>query len=70
MLVKDLLQNTFLKAIEKVDSFDNRCKLTSWLCQIAKNDYYDYLKKHKRHPVSTLDVDIPDTILFLKKLRK
>ena len=43
-LAEDLLQNTFLKAIEKIDTFDNRCKLTSWLCQIAKNDYYDYLR--------------------------
>ena len=67
MLAEDLLQNTFLKAIEKIDSFDNRCKLTSWLCQIAKNDYYDYLRKHKRHPVSALDVDIPDTTLSLEE---
>lgn len=44
-LAEDLLQNTFLKAIEKIDTFDNRCKLTSWLCQIAKNDYYDYLRR-------------------------
>ncbi len=61
-LAEDLLQNTFLKAIEKVDTFDNRCKLTSWLCQIAKNDYYDYLRKNKKYPSHSLqDVDIPDS---------
>lgn len=59
-LAEDLLQNTFLKAIEKIDTFDNRCKLTSWLCQIAKNDYYDYLrKKHKHYTEPLYDLDLP-----------
>lgn len=30
-LAEDLLQDTFLKAIEKIDTFDMRCKLSSWL---------------------------------------
>ncbi len=46
-LAEDLLQTTFLKAIEKIDSFDERSKLSSWLCQIAKNSFLDYVKKHK-----------------------
>lgn len=59
-LAEDLLQNTFLKAIEKIDTFDNRCKLTSWLCQIAKNDYYDYLRKRHKHSPESLDaLDLP-----------
>ena len=44
-MAEDLLQDTFLKAIEKVDAFDNRCKFTTWLCEIAKNTYYDSLRK-------------------------
>ncbi len=58
-LAEDLLQDTFLKAIEKSDTFDQRCKLTSWLCQIAKNTYYDHLRKKGRHPVSALPDDLP-----------
>lgn len=46
-LAEDLMQDTFLKAIEKIDTFDGRCKLTTWLCQIAKNTYFDYLRKKK-----------------------
>lgn len=46
-LAEDLMQDTFLKAIEKIDTFDMRCKLSSWLCQIAKNTYFDYLRKKK-----------------------
>ena len=76
-LAEDLLQDTFLKAIEKIDSFDNRCKLTSWLCQIAKNDYYDYLRKKHRYPIEPLpDFDLPhsqlplDDMLIDKELAK
>lgn len=48
-LAEDLTQDTFLKAMEKIDTFDCKCKLTTWLCQIAKNTYYDYLRKHKKY---------------------
>lgn len=60
-LAEDLLQDTFLKAMEASESFDYRCKLTSWLCQIAKNTYYDHLRKTKRHPLSELPEDVADT---------
>lgn len=48
-LAEDLLQDTFLKAIQKIETFDNRCKLTTWLCQIAKNTYFDYLRKKQKY---------------------
>lgn len=47
-LAEDLMQDTFLKAIEKINTFDMRCKLSTWLCQIAKNTYLDYLRKRKK----------------------
>ena len=59
----------FLKAIEKIDSFDNRCKLTSWLCQIAKNDYYDHLRRKHRHPLDPLpDYDLPNSQIPLEDM--
>lgn len=39
---------TFYKAMEHIGSFDGKCKLYVWLCQIAKNTLYTYLKKQKR----------------------
>lgn len=61
-LAEDLLQDTFLKAIENIDSFDERCKLTSWLCQIGKNLYFDHLRKNKKHPTEELsEAEVPDT---------
>lgn len=53
-LAEDLMQDTFLKAIEKVNTFDMRCKLSTWLCQIAKNTYFDYLRKKKKQ----IDVEL------------
>ncbi len=53
-LAEDLMQDTFLKAIEKIYTFDSRCKLTTWLCQIAKNIYFDYLRKKKKQTDAAL----------------
>ena len=44
---EEITQEAFYKAMEHLDSFDGRCKLYVWLCQIAKNTYRSYLKKHK-----------------------
>lgn len=54
---EDLMQDTFVKAIQSVDSFDNRCKFITWLYTIAKNTYYDSLRKKKRHPEESLTED-------------
>lgn len=54
---EDLLQDTFVKAIQSVDGFDNRCKFTTWLYTIGKNIYYDSLRKKKRHPEESLTED-------------
>ncbi len=47
-LAEELTSETFFKAIKAIDKFDERCNLNSWLCQIAKYSYFDYLKKNKR----------------------
>jgi RNA polymerase sigma-70 factor (ECF subfamily) len=35
--VEDLVQDTFLAALQKMDAFDGRSSLHTWLCSIAKN---------------------------------
>ena len=56
-LSQDILQDTFLKAIEKIDTFDEKCKLTTWLCQIAKNTYFDHLRKAKKYADVTFNIE-------------
>ena len=55
---EDLLQDTFVKVIQNVDNFDNRCRFSTWLYTIAKNTYYDSLRKKKRHPEESLTEDV------------
>lgn len=45
--IDDVIQDTFVKAILNIDQFKNESKLSVWLCQIAKNTWYSYLKKNK-----------------------
>lgn len=45
---EDIIQNTFVKALINIDSFRGDCKISVWLCRIAKNTWFDHLKKQKR----------------------
>ena len=45
---EELTQETFYKAVNKIDTYKGECKMSVWLCQIAKNLWYDYCKKNKR----------------------
>ena len=47
-IAEDLAQETFLKAMRKIGSFRGECKLEVWLCQIAKNTWFTWCKKHRR----------------------
>lgn len=41
----EITSDTFFKAMMKLDSFREECDIRVWLCQIAKNLYFDFLKK-------------------------
>jgi len=45
---EDITQETFLRAMEKIDDFRGQCKLQVWLCQIAKNLYFTHYVREKR----------------------
>ena len=47
-IAEELTQETFFKALKKVDDFRGDCDLRVWLCYISRNTYYDYLKKNKK----------------------
>lgn len=54
-VAEDLMQTTFLKAVEKQDTFKGESKISTWLCAIAKNEYLNEWKKKENQNVS-LDV--------------
>ncbi len=54
-LSEDIMQETFLVAINQIDKFRGDCKISTWLCSIAKKILY---KKIKRNNLSnTVSID-------------
>lgn len=47
-IAEEITSETFFKAINSVDRFRGDCDMRVWLCQIAKNTYYSYLKKNRK----------------------
>ena len=57
-LAEELTQETFYQAIRSIDRFDGKCKVSTWLCAIAKNLYLSYLRKNPAHEDVT-ETEIP-----------
>ena len=47
-LAEDLTSETFLRAMQKLDSYDGRVKASTWLCTIGRNLYLNLRKKAAR----------------------
>lgn len=47
-LAEEIAQETFARAFQKIRSFRGDCDISVWLCQIAKNEYFQHLKKQKK----------------------
>ena len=46
---EDLTQETFALAVKDIKKFRGECKLSVWLCQIAKHLWYKELKKKNKN---------------------
>lgn len=47
-LSKEIVQETFEVAIKNINRFKGDCKISTWLCQIAKYIWYKNLRKSKK----------------------
>lgn len=47
-LAEELTQETFYQAVKSIERFDGSCKISVWLCQIAKHLWYQHLRKSNR----------------------
>lgn len=55
-IAEEITSDTFFRAMHAIGKFRGECDLRVWLCQIAKNCYYTYLKKSgKNTDESALD---------------
>lgn len=54
-LAEDLTQETFLQAMRSIHNYDGSCKLSTWLCQVAKHMLYRHWEKNSRVQFEELD---------------
>ena len=47
-IAEEITQETFFKALKRIEQFRGDCKMSVWLCQIAKNTYFSYMDGQRR----------------------
>lgn len=47
-IAEDLTQETFYQALKNISNFKGECKVSVWLCQVAKYSWYKHLDKSKK----------------------
>lgn len=52
---EELTQETFYQAVRSAHRYDGSCKVSTWLCQIAKHLWYREMEKRKRKETVPLD---------------
>lgn len=61
---EELTQETFYRAVKKIDTYNGKCKISVWLCQIAKHLWYNQCRKNKRivDTDETFDIEDPQNL--------
>lgn len=57
---EEITQEAFFKALKSINAFRGECKLSVWLCQIAKNTFYTAAKRQRRrvdYPLELLQTE-------------
>ena len=49
-IAEELTQETFYQAVRSIDNYNGECKMSVWLCQIAKHTYYKHVDKQIKQP--------------------
>lgn len=57
-VAEDLTQETFAIAVKEINKFKGDCKVSVWLCQIAKHLWYKKIKKDKHISFEELSEEI------------
>lgn len=56
-IAEEAAQETFVKALKSIDTFDGSRDIRAWLFTIAKNTYYTYCKRQKIYAQEELPDD-------------
>lgn len=64
-IAEEITQETFLIAVENIKKFRGECKISVWLCQIAKHAFFKYIKKRKMEiPIDEVKDVIDEKVLI------
>ena len=62
-LAEEIMQETFVVAINQIKNFRGDCQISVWLCSIAKKILYKENKKHNPKNITDIDeLDLTDNI--------
>jgi RNA polymerase sigma factor (sigma-70 family) len=64
-LAEELTQETFYQATKGIHNFRGDCKISVWLCQIAKRLWYKELRKNETVPLD--EIEEPQADINLEK---
>ncbi len=65
----EVVQLTFCKAIERLDSYRGEAALYTWFCQICRNSIADYCRDHQRDRAALVPIeDEPEVRAVLEAL--
>lgn len=53
--IEDVVQETFLKAYSRLDSFQHQSSFYTWIYRIAVNTILDFMKRRGRSPVTAVE---------------
>jgi RNA polymerase sigma-70 factor (ECF subfamily) len=59
--IEDLMQDTYMKMLAKLDTYERGRNFTAWLFQIAKNLAFDHVRKNAK---TTIVDPIEDAVVF------
>ena len=66
-LSEELLQETFYQAFLSFDRFRGECEIKTWLCQIAKNTYYRYIRNEIKKENLVLKISGEDKVYDIEE---
>lgn len=53
-LAEELTQETFMRAMKSFNKYNGKCKISVWLCQIAKHIFYQQVETKTKTKTTTL----------------
>lgn len=68
-IAEEITSETFFKVMKSIGDFRGDCDMRVWICQIAKNTFYSYLKKrHKTTSIEEIELqNITDPKAFVEE---